>query len=143
MEPWKHANGILALEVGDGGSAPRLAWQHENGVPECPTLQLSGELLFAIRNGGVLTCLEAASGKLHFQERLAARGPYYASPVASAEALYLASERGELSAVALEPSLRVLSTRALGEKLYATPALARGRLFVRTAEHLWAFAEQR
>jgi outer membrane protein assembly factor BamB len=143
MEPWTHANGILALELGEGGSAPKLAWQHENGVPECPTPLLCGELLFAVRNGGLVTCLDAASGALRFQERLAARGPYYASPVASADALYLASERGELSVLAVAQELRMLSTRDLGEKIYATPALARGRLFVRGAEHLWAFAEQR
>jgi outer membrane protein assembly factor BamB len=143
MEPWTHANGILALELGEGGSTPKLAWQHENGVPECPTPLLCGELLFAVRNGGVLTCLDAASGAPYFQERLAARGPYYASPVASADALYLASERGELSVLAAARELRLLSTRDLGEEIYATPALARGRLLVRSAEHLWAFAERR
>jgi outer membrane protein assembly factor BamB len=143
MEPWTHANGILALELGEGGTTPRIAWQHENGVPECPTPLLSGDLLFAVRNGGVLTCLDAASGTPHFQERLAARGPYYASPVASANTLYLASERGELSVLAVAKEPRLLSTRDLGEKIYATPALARGRVIVRSAEHLWAFAEQR
>lgn len=139
MEPWNHANGLIALSPGDAGSTPSLAWQYETGVPECPTpLVLSGRL-YTVRNGGVVTCLEAASGALHYQERIASGGPYYASPVGGDGKIYLASARGTLTVLAAETKPTLLDSRDLGEAIWATPALFGDQLIVRSERHLWLF----
>ncbi len=140
MEPWTHANGLIALRPGRDGSTPSLAWQYEVGVPECPTPIIWDGRLYAVRNGGVVTCLNAATGELLFQERLAAAGPYYASPVAGDGKIYLASARGTITVVSAEPKPRVLSSQELGESISATPAIAGNQIIVRTEKHLWLFA---
>ena len=54
--------------------------------------------------------------------------------------VYAASARGEVTVLAAGDELRVLSTTDLGERIMATPALLEGTVYVRTSEHLWAFA---
>jgi outer membrane protein assembly factor BamB len=95
-----------------------------------------------VMNGGTVTCLEAKTGKLVFQERLSARGPYYASLVAGDGKLYAASARGEVTVFAAADALRVLSSVDLAERLMATPALADGTVYVRTETKLRAFGSR-
>ncbi len=139
VDSWNHANGLIALRPGSEGSTPSLAWEHAVGVPECPTPLVWDGRLYAIRNGGVVTCLEASTGELHFQERLAPGGPYYASPVGGDGKIYLASARGTLSILAAEKSPRVLATQDLGEPVWATPALAGTQVILRSEKHIWLF----
>ena len=139
VDSWEHLNGIVALRPGTRERPAELAWHYARGVPECPSpLYLDGRVTM-VMNGGTVTCLDAASGKLLFQERLAARGPYYASLVGGDGKIYAASARGEVTVLAASDSLRVLSSVDLGERLMATPALADGIVYVRTEQRLRAF----
>lgn len=136
---WEHLNGIVALRPGADGKAAELAWHYPRGVPECPSPLYHDGRITMVMNGGVVTSLDAATGALVFQERLSARGPYYASLVAADGKLYAASARGELTAFSAGKKLEVLSTLDLDERLMATPALADGTVYVRTETHLHAF----
>lgn len=143
VDSWEHLNGIVALRPGTDERPAELAWHHPRGVPECPSPVLAGGRLYMVMNGGTLTCLDAHSGALVFEARLAARGPYYASLVAGDGKLYAASARGELTVFAAAAKLEVLSTLDLDERLMATPALADGCVFVRTESRLRAFGLER
>jgi len=116
-----------------------LAWHFPRGVPECPSPLVANGRVYMVMNGGTVTCLDAKSGALVFQDRLAARGPYYASLVGGDKKLIAASARGEVTLFAAEDTLRVLSTVDLGERLMATPALSDGVVYVRTETKLRAF----
>ena len=136
---WEHLNGIVALRPATADHGTELAWHFPRGVPECPTpLHLDGRI-YMVMNGGTVTCLDAKSGALVFQERLAARGPYYASLVGGDGKLYAASARGEVTVFAAGGALRVLASVDLGERLMATPALSDGVVYVRTETKLRAF----
>jgi hypothetical protein len=89
----------------------------------------------------MLSCFDAATGKPDYvQERLDAIGSYYASPVAAGGHLYIASLPGKLSIVKASGDKPAIVHQAeFGERIFATPALAGKRLYLRTAEHLWAF----
>lgn len=147
-DSWKHANGFLAIRDAGGSDAesrsvPELAWKTETGVPECPSPILIGERLFAVRNGGVVTCLDTTNGRVLSQTRAAAGGPYYASPVAADGKLYLASERGLLSVLEAADNPRRQASCELGEAIWGTPALVDGEVIVRSERHLWLFADPR
>lgn len=139
VDSWEHLNGIVALRPGTTERPAELAWHYPRGVPECPSPVLAGGRIYMVMNGGTVTCLAAESGALVFQERLAARGPYYASLVAGDGKLYAASAHGELTVFAQAARLEVLSTLDLDERLMATPALADGTVYVRTEGRLRAF----
>lgn len=139
VNSWEHLNGIVALRPGTEERPAELAWHFPRGVPECPSpLYLDGRI-YMVMNGGTVTCLEAATGTLLFQERLAARGPYYASLVGGDGKVFAASARGEVTVLAAGGAPKVLSSVDLGERLMATPALADGGVYVRTQGRLLAF----
>ena len=96
--------------------------------------------MFTIKDGGILTCLDAATGQAA-QERAAspAASNYYASPVAGDGKVYLLSQRGTLSVVSAENEWKVIHSAEFGEEGYATPALLDGRIYLRTSGHLYCF----
>jgi outer membrane protein assembly factor BamB len=92
-----------------------------------------------VKGGGIVTKLDAASGRLLQEERVAAFGNYFASPVSGDGKVYFASESGTVSVVAAEPDWRIISSRDFHEKIYATPTLDRDRLYLRTEQALYCF----
>jgi len=139
VNSWEHLNGIVALRPGTAEHGTELAWHYPRGVPECPSPLVANGRVYMVMNGGTVTCLDAKSGALVFQERLPARGPYYASLVGGDGKLFAASARGEVTVFAAGDTLKVLSTLDLGERLMATPALSDGVVYVRTETRLRAF----
>lgn len=136
----------VALGIRPGGTgditATAVVWSHARGLPYCPTPLLHQGRLYLLRNGGLLTCLDAATGKVHFQEeRLGTLGDNYASPVASGDHVCIFSQNGTGVVLRAADQLDVLARNDLGDPVVATPALDRGRLFVRSASRLHAFAE--
>lgn len=139
MRPWNHANGFIAIRLGKDGVAPALAWEHAAGVPECPSPLLFEGKLFGVRNGGVVTVLDATAGTELSQGRLAGPGPCYASPVAANQHLYLVSERGVVTVLSAEANPVAVSTFELGEPVWATPAIGDREIVFRSKGHLWMF----
>jgi outer membrane protein assembly factor BamB len=136
---------LMAVRLGevDGAPAARVVWQESRGVPEVPSPLVYRGRVWLVRNGGLLTCRDATSGKSLFDERIGAPGGYYASPVAAGGKIYLASDRGVLTVVQAEDKLQVLARNDLSEPIYATPAVVDGKLLVRTLNRLLAFAPDR
>jgi outer membrane protein assembly factor BamB len=140
VESFPQENALLAVRPGSGdGSPAEIVWKYEKGVPECPSPLYYKGLVYLVKNGGMVTCLDAESGELKYQERLGAGGPYYASPVAGDDKVYAASARGMVVVLAAGAQLKVLASNDLGERIAATPAIADGKLYIRTDQHLFAF----
>jgi outer membrane protein assembly factor BamB len=97
-----------------------------------------------VKDGGIVTAYDAASGEKLYQKRVAAPGKYYASPVAANGFIYLASLADGtitvLKAGAASPEV-VAKNPPLGERISATPAIADNTIYIRTAEHLYAFSD--
>jgi outer membrane protein assembly factor BamB len=140
MESWNHANGLLALKPGAEGSPPTLAWEHASGVPECPSPIVVDGRIYMVRNGGVVTCVDANAGKEVYKQRLGGGGPYYASPVAASGRIILVSERGQVTQIESTSEPKVISRFEVGEPVWATPALGSGQIVLRSEKHLWLFA---
>jgi outer membrane protein assembly factor BamB len=134
-------NAILAIKPSGRGELPDSAviWKHARGAPYVATPVLAQGSLWVVKDGGIVTRLEAASGRLISEERVPGVGNYFASPVAGDGKVYFASEPGTVSVVAAEGDWRVISSREFHEKIYATPAAGRGRLYLRTEKALYCF----
>ena len=84
-----------------------------------------------------------STGKpLYEQERLGAEGEYYASPIAAIGHVYLASSRGTITTIRAGDALQVEARNDLGESVMTTPAIADSKLYIRSANHLWAFGRK-
>jgi outer membrane protein assembly factor BamB len=138
----KSQNGVLAIKPGCRGDASQshLAWRYDKFSPFCASPLFYDGRLFIVKDGGILTCLEAATGKAHKSGRVTGTTNYYASPVAGDGKLYLLSQRGTLSVVSAADQWQVLHSAEFGEECFATPALLDGRIYLRTSGHLYCFA---
>jgi outer membrane protein assembly factor BamB len=102
-----------------------------------------GSLLFSCDWYGVLTCVEAATGKVHFSERLGPGGEAFtASPVAAGKNLYFTAEQGNVYVVAVAPQFTPLATNSLNDLCLSTSAVSEGTLFFRTRDKLIAIGRK-
>jgi len=138
---FEHANAVVAIRPGAGDAPAEIAWEQPQGVPECPSPLYHDGRVYLVKNGGLVSCLDARTGEQKYQERLGSRGPCYASPVIGDGKIYSASARGVVTVFAVGDELRVLARNDLGERISATPALLGGRVYVRTDGGLYAFGE--
>jgi outer membrane protein assembly factor BamB len=134
---------VMAVRTGGSGDVTKthVVWQELRGVPEVPSPLAYRKRVWMIKTGGVLTCLAAADGKLVFQKRVGKAGGYYASPVAGGGRIYVASDYGVVTVLEAGDEFKVLAHNELPDAVLATPAIADGTLFVRTAKQLFAFRE--
>lgn len=133
-------HGVVAIKPdGEGDLTSRITWREKTGVPEVPSPLLYEGRLYLIRNGGILSCLDAETGALLYRTRIGAPGAYFSSPVASKGAIFFASAEGVVTILAPGETFQVRARNDLVEPIYATPAIAGGTIYVRTAGHLYAF----
>jgi outer membrane protein assembly factor BamB len=141
MMPSEH--GLLSVKLGGKGdvTSSHVAWKEKRGLPEVPSPLVYRGRVYLLKEGGIVSCLDATTGKLIYRERLGSTGAYFASPVAGDGKLYAAAHSGVVTVVAAGDTLKVLTRADLGENILATPAIADRRLYVRTENHLFAFGE--
>ncbi|HAM72276.1 MAG TPA: hypothetical protein DCM86_11590 [Verrucomicrobiales bacterium] len=132
---------VMAVRTGGSGDVSQSAilWSESRGTPEVPSPLLFRNRIHLVKSGGVALCRDAATGKLIYEERFGTPGGHFASPVACAGRIYLSSDQGVVSVLESGDSLKVLARNDLKEPILATPAIVEGRLYVRTAGHLYAF----
>jgi outer membrane protein assembly factor BamB len=144
MRTTPFTNSLLAIRPGGQKdiSQTHVAWQVKRGVPEVPSPLYYRGRLYLVRNGGVLTCVHATTGKEVFPaSRLGQGGMFYASPVAGDGKVYVASDAGVVTVLKAGDRFEVLAENDLEETIRATPALVGGTIYLRTAGHLYAFGK--
>lgn len=139
----KSRNNVIAIKPGAAGeaTATHVLWEQEKLVPFCASPVYYGGVLFTVKDGGIVSSLNAATGKPIKQGRLQASNDYYASPVAGDGKIYLLNEDGKLTVLRAEGKWEVLHEAEFGEPVYSTPALVDGRIYLRTSGHLYCFGE--
>ena len=138
------AHGLLAIPVDSEGEIgpDELRTLQSQSIPEVPSPAFDGELVYLVKNGGVMTCVEPATGKRVARIRTGGRGTHYASPVIADGKLYSASGDGHVSVISLGADPEVLATNEIGDGVYATPAIVDGTIYVRTHSALFAFRKR-
>jgi outer membrane protein assembly factor BamB len=137
----KSENVVLAVRPGGSGdvSQSHVLWKYEKFVPFCASPLVYEGRIFTVKDGGILSCLDARTGQVHKAGRVTGTSNYYASPVAGDGRVYLLSQRGTLSVVSAEDQWKVIHSAEFGEEGYATPAILDGRIYLRTSGHLYCF----
>jgi len=129
-------NGLLAFYLDTG----TLAWKFQRSVPQLPSPLVYRGVVYMINESGILTTLDAATGKLHKQARLRGQADtFYASPIAGDGKVYFSSHTGVITVLKAGPGQEVLAVNNLDDEILATPAIAGSRLYVRTRSALVCF----
>jgi outer membrane protein assembly factor BamB len=134
------AEGEITPKQGDT-SSEFLPWFRLRGGNYMQTPLVLGDLLYCCKDNGVLTCLDARSGKEHYSQRIEGGVGFTASPVSDGRHLYFTSEDGQVHVLQPGPAYKHIATNPLGEISMATPALSNGVLFFRTQGHVIAIAD--
>jgi outer membrane protein assembly factor BamB len=135
-------NGLLSIRLGGKGDMTQSAirWKYQRPVPQVPSTLLYQGALFMVNDSGILISFDPATGNVIKQGRLkGAIDKYFASPVGADGKVWLISQDGTVSVVEAKGEWEVLSVNALGDEVFATPAIADGRLYIRTQSMLYCF----
>jgi len=129
-------NYLAAVRAGGKGdvTASHLAYKVTKAMPYVPTTLVKGDLVFLWGDMGVVSCVDAMTGEIVWQAR--AEGNYSGSPVCVGDRLYCLSEEGEAVAIEADREFKLLGRSPLGEGTRSTPAIAGGRMYIRTYTHL-------
>jgi outer membrane protein assembly factor BamB len=133
----------MALRPGGRGDVTRthIEWQAASGASYVPSIIHYDGLLYMTNEVGVVTCADARTGERVWRHRL--DGVFFASPVAGDGKIYMVSETGETYVLRAGRTPEVLATNDLGERFLASPAIAAGRIFLRSDQGLFAIAAAR
>ncbi len=115
-------------------------YRFERGAPLSTTPLVVNDLVFLWADNGIVTCADLKTGKTHWQRRVG--GTYYGSPIYAAGKIYCVSADGEVVTLAADSTYQLLGRAELGAPSNSTPAIAHGRMYLRTVKHLMALGPQ-
>lgn len=135
-------HGVTASRMdrkGDG-MASNPVWRYKKSYSNLITPLLYRDILYLVKDGGIVTTLNPATGNVLKTGRAKdAMDEYFASPVAGDGKVFLLSQSGKATVLKAGAEWDVLSVSDIGEPAKATPAIADGRVYVRTDKALYAF----
>ncbi|QQS47028.1 MAG: PQQ-binding-like beta-propeller repeat protein [Acidobacteriota bacterium] len=136
--PVKKVFGIKLGAKGDLTGSQSLVWQYDKGTAYVPSSILFGDYLYLMTDRGIITCLEAKTGKVVYEGgRIPVPATFTASPVAFDGKLLLTSEDGDTYVIRAGAKHEVIATNTVGEPVYASPAISDGMIFLRGEKHLY------
>jgi outer membrane protein assembly factor BamB len=136
----------LAIKLGSTGDitgTDAIAWKHEKSTPYVPSPLLYDDLLyFFAGNNATLSCLDAKTGKPHYEaERLSGLFGMYASPLGAGGRVYILGRDGGAVVLNKSEKLEVIGTNKLADKFDASPVAVGNDLFLRGHEYLYCISE--
>jgi outer membrane protein assembly factor BamB len=139
-------NGLLAIKMGGEGdqTATAIRWRYQKPVPQVPSTLLYKGVLYMINDSGILISFNPATGEVLKQGRLhGAIDKYFSSPVAADDKVFLIGQGGQVSVLKAAGDWQVLAVNELDDECFATPAIADGRIYIRTRSALYAFGNDK
>lgn len=117
-----------------------VVWKTDKNAPRNSSPLVVGDLFFMAADTGVVSCLDAKSGELHWRERVARETS--SSLLHAAGRIYLIDEQGKTYVFAAAPTYKLLAENDLADRTLASFAASDGTLYVRTASALWRIGEE-
>jgi len=141
--PKKRAVAIKLGGSGNVANTTQIAWTYEKGVAYVPSPIMVGDYVYIISDRGIMTCLEAKTGKVIYEgARVPVPASFTASPVAFEDKILLTSEDGYTFVLKAGTKPEVIRTNSLGEPIFASPALAGGKIYIRALNHLYCIGSK-
>ena len=127
---------LLAIRPDGRGDVTEthVAWMTDRNAPHSPSPILVGNELYIVSDRGVATCLDAKTGKVHWQERLG--GSFSASPLHAAGRIYFLDENGKTTVIEPGREYKELTRNEIKGRTLASLVPVEGALYLRTGTHL-------
>ena len=112
----------------------------DSGIQMASPTQLAGNLYFFQRRLGVVHCVDAATGRVEYKKRVPGGREFWASPWTDGKHMFAMDSNGNTHVIAPGDELKVVSVNRLEQHAWGTPAIAGGRIYLRTATHLYCIS---
>ena len=119
----------------------KVVWQTKEGAPYVPSPIAVGDYFLTSSAKKELSCYEAASGNILWKQENV--GLHHASPVAANGLVYFLNDDGVMNVVKAGPKFELVAKNELGEETYASPAISRGQIFLRSFSNLYCIGKGR
>jgi outer membrane protein assembly factor BamB len=128
---------IIAVRPDGTGdvSKTHVAWTLQRAAPLTPSPLLVGDEMYVVTDAGIASCVDAATGAIHWQQRL--NGTFSASPVFADGRIYFLAEDGVATVIAPGRAFKRLASNALDGATLASMAVSGGSIYIRSATHLY------
>ncbi|MCA9218997.1 MAG: PQQ-binding-like beta-propeller repeat protein [Planctomycetales bacterium] len=130
---------LLAVNLNAPGT-PEIAWQYGKQAPSMPSPLLVGDEVYIVGDKGIVTCLDARTGEVHWTERLP--GNYSSSPLFADGKIYISNRDGQTTVLAPGREFQQLAVNQLDGAIMASPAAVGDSLYVRTEGSLYRIAKR-
>jgi outer membrane protein assembly factor BamB len=122
---------LLAIRPDGSGNVTdtHIQWRTNKGVAYVPSPIIQGDHLLIVSDSGVAHCFDAKTGDILWEERVR---EHHASLASAEGRVYFINDFGTLRAVKPSATYDCVAQSELGEKVFASPALSNGQLFIRT-----------
>lgn len=127
--------GIRAGGAQGDVTASHVVWRQKTGVPDQSTPAVVGARLYMVTSGGIVSCLNTATGEIVWKERIGS--DFAASPLVADGRIYFCDARGKTTVIAPGDTLQVLAQNELADGCMASPAPVGKALILRTKTSLY------
>ena len=142
MSGYRNPN-LMAIRLGRTGDltgTDAIVWENQRGNSYTPSPVLHDGRLYIVTDNGLVSCLDAETGKPHYQrQRLPKPYNFKASPVGANGKLYLATEEGDVVVLRMGDRFEVLATNTMeNQSSIASPVIVADTIYLRSRTHLFA-----
>jgi outer membrane protein assembly factor BamB len=138
---WPQRTLVAIKPDGEGNvTKSHVVWQTNQGAYYVPSPVCTDEYLFSTMTTGRVHCLDVATGKIIWIENL---GSQYPSPVLANGLVYMPNDDGVITVIKPGAKFEFVSKNPLGEKMYASPAISDGKIYLRGFEHLFCIGNMK
>jgi outer membrane protein assembly factor BamB len=135
----------MAIQLGRSGDLTNtnaVLWKLNRGTPYVASpLLYDGYLYFFQHVTPILTCVDAATGKSHYeQQRLPGLATVYASPIGVNNHVYITGLDGTTLVLEKSKELKILANNMLDDAFAASPVVVGNELFLHGRSNLYCIA---
>lgn len=132
---------ILAIRPDGSGNVTdtHVQWRTNKGVAYVPSPISEGEYFLVVSDSGVAHCFEAKTGEVVWEERMR---EHHASLVSAEGSVFFINDFGTLRAVKPGKKYDLIAESEIGEKVFASPALSEGQIFIRSDKTLYCVGKR-
>ncbi len=132
---------ILAIRPDGSGNITdtHIAWRTNKGVAYVPSPICESGWFLIVSDSGIAHCFDAATGKIAWEERMK---EHHASLTSAEGRIYFINDFGTLRAVKPGPVYELLAESDLEERVFASPALSEGQIFIRSESSLFCLGKR-
>lgn len=126
---------LLAIKPDGNGNVTdtHIVWRTNKGVSYVPSPIVEGGYFFIVSDSGIAHCFDAKSGDILWEERLR---EHHASLTSAEGHIYFINDFGLLRTVQPDKTYKLLAESDLKEKVFASPAMSEGQIFIRSEKSL-------